>query len=84
MSPAPSNLDFRSTASRDFDTLQPGLKQLFFIGDGLNSKGQHQDFVAPKGTTRLFLATMDYYEWNNNAGYRQMKITRPGQIITVK
>ncbi|HEY1628424.1 MAG TPA: TadG family pilus assembly protein, partial [Tepidisphaeraceae bacterium] len=83
-SPAPANLDFRSDDSRDFTTLQPKLKQLFFIGDGLDSKGNHQQFIAPKGATRLYLATMDYYEWNNNAGFREIKVNRPGQIITVK
>jgi hypothetical protein len=83
-SSAPGNLDFRDPTSRDFNELHPQLKQLFFIGDGLNSKGQHQKFIAPKGATRLFLATMDYYEWNNNSGYRQIKITRPQQIIVVK
>jgi hypothetical protein len=81
---APSNLDFSSDASRDFDTLKPQLKQIFFIGDGLNSAGGHQKFVVPKGATRLFLATWDFYEWNNNAGYRNIKISRPTQIITVK
>jgi len=83
-SAAPSTLDFRDPTSRDFDELHPQLKQIFFIGDGMNSKGAHQKFVAPKGATRLFLATMDYYEWNNNSGYRVIKITRPGQIILVK
>lgn len=81
---APSNLDFRSDDSRDFSSLKPGLKQIFFIGDGLDSKGNHQSFVAPKGATRLYLATWDYYEWNNNAGSRNIKVNRPMQIITVK
>jgi hypothetical protein len=83
-SPAPANLDFRTPASRDFSSLQPQLQQLFFIGDGLDSHGNHQNFIAPKGATRLFLATMDYYQWSNNSGYREVKISRPQQIITVK
>jgi hypothetical protein len=95
-SAAPTNLDFRSDASRDYDTIgsvetggtvkdQPlKIKQIFFIGDGLNSKGLKQTIIAPKGATRLFLATMDYYEWNNNQNYRVIKVLRPSKVILVK
>ena len=91
MSATPPGLDFSTAASRDFDTIggsesggtvqnQPlKLKQIFFIGDGPNSKGVKQSFIAPKGATRLFLATWDFYEWNNNAGFRNIQITRPGK-----
>ncbi|HMB95255.1 MAG TPA: hypothetical protein VKK61_04375, partial [Tepidisphaeraceae bacterium] len=84
LTPAPANLDFRSDASRDFATLKPQLKQIFFIGDGLDSSGNRQQFIVPPGATRLYLATMDYYEWNNNAGARNIKVNRPATIITVK
>jgi hypothetical protein len=80
----PSKLDFTSEASRDFTSLQPQLKQIFFIGDGLNSKGQQQEFIVPKGATRLFLATWDFYEWNNNFGGRMVKVSRPQQVVLVK
>ena len=80
----PSGLDFSTDASRDFTTLQPQIKQLFFIGDGQRSDGTPQQFVAPPGATRLFLATWDFYEWNNNYGQRTVKVSRPGQIITVE
>ena len=80
----PQKLDFSTGASRDFSELHPQLKQMFFIGDGINSSNQRQNFVAPKGATRLFLATWDFYEWNNNAGTRDVTIIRPGQIVTVK
>jgi Flp pilus assembly protein TadG len=81
---APANLDFRDPTKRDFTMLQPKLKQLFYIGDGTNSAGIKQTFVAPPGATRLFLATMDYYEWNNNAGFRNIQVNRPERIILVK
>jgi hypothetical protein len=55
--------DFSSAASRDFTTLSPPLKQVFFIGDGLNSAGQLQDFVPPPGATRLYLGIMDEKGW---------------------
>lgn len=80
----PKSLDFSTEKSRDFDTLSPQIKQIFFIGDGLNSKNKQQEFVVPKGATRLFLATWDFYEWNNNFGSRTVKVARPEQIILVK
>jgi Flp pilus assembly protein TadG len=81
---APKNLDFSTPESRDFQELKPELKQIFFIGDGVDSQGRPQAFVAPKGATRLYLATWDFYEWNNNSGSRTVKVYRPEQIITVK
>ena len=81
---APTALDFSSGASRDFAELKPQLKQAFFIGDGINSKGIKQNFVVPQGATRLFLASWDFYEWNNNAGYRNIRISRPGRMVMVK
>lgn len=81
---APTRLDFSSAASRDFDSLEPKLKQIFFIGDGMNSKGKRQEFVVPEGATRLYLATWDFFEWNNNSGQRTVKVYRPDKIITVK
>lgn len=83
-SSAPKNLDFSTTASREFTELQPQIKQIFFIGDGKNSNGARQQFIVPQGATRLYLATWDFYEWNNNAGFRNIRVQRPGRIITVK
>jgi hypothetical protein len=81
---APGKLDFSSSASREFSTLEPKLKQIFFIGDGKNKDGARQQFVVPKGATRLYLATWDFYEWNNNSGQRNIQVKRPQRIITVK
>lgn len=82
--PAPRWLDFSTAASRDFETLEPQVKQVFFIGDGKDSRGRRQNFKVPPGATRLYLAAWDFYEWNNNAGNRNVRITRPGRIITVR
>ena len=46
-------LDFSTAASRDFSTLSPQLKQVFFIGDGLDSSGSLQTFVVPRGSNLL-------------------------------
>jgi Flp pilus assembly protein TadG len=63
MSAPAAQLDFSTAQSRDFTTLSPGLKQVFYIGTGVNSSGQLQTFVAPPGATRLFLGTMDEEGW---------------------
>jgi hypothetical protein len=60
-------LDF-STSGLDFTSLAPALNQSFFIGDGLTAGLASQTFLAPTGSTRLYLGTMDGYEWNNNSG----------------
>jgi hypothetical protein len=69
--PAPADLDFSgSGVGTSFTTLSPGLKQPFFIGDGLTGTGTGsvQTFVVPAGATRLFLGTSDGFGWFNNSG----------------
>jgi RHS repeat-associated protein len=59
-SEAPPTLDFTASGvGTNFRTLAPGLKQVFFIGDGVDSNGVPQEFVAPAGATRLFLGIPD-------------------------
>ncbi len=77
-------LDFSTSASRDFATLAPALKQPFFIGDGRKSDGTVQLFKAPQGATRLFIGTMDIYEWNNNIGSFSFTAHRVGNVSLVK
>lgn len=68
-------LDFSTLASRDFITLAPLLKQPFFIGDGRRNDGVTvQTFQVPTGATRLFLGTMDGYEWSNNVGSLSVQV----------
>lgn len=80
----PPTLNFSSSASRDFSTLSPQLKQVFFIGDGTTSTGNIQQFIIPQGATRLYVGQMDEYEWNNNTGQRTYRFSRPGRVILVK
>jgi hypothetical protein len=56
-------LDFTTPGSRNFSSLSPGLKQVFFIGDGMTNGGQLQEFVVPTGATRLYLGIMDEKGW---------------------
>lgn len=65
---APEALDFSTVESRNFRSLSPKIGQIFFIGDGKDASGILQAFVVPAGTTRLYLAIMDQYEWSNNQG----------------
>ncbi|WP_141732323.1 hypothetical protein [Oligoflexus tunisiensis] len=67
-SAAPAPLDFSTVEARNFQTLSPQIGQIFFIGDGKDANGILQSFVVPAGTTRLYLAIMDQYEWSNNQG----------------
>ncbi len=64
----PSTLDFSTLAARDYLTLNPILRQTFFIGDGLTSSGAQQQVYIPSGATRLFIGTQDGLGWNNNSG----------------
>ena len=81
---APAALDFSTPALRDFASLSPLLKQPFFIGDGLrNDLTTLQVFVVPAGATRLFLGTMDGYDWFNNAGSLDVTATNVPEPATI-
>jgi hypothetical protein len=79
---APSELDFSSSASRNYTTLSPQLKQTFYIGDG-QANGQQQTIAVPAGATRLYMGSMDPYGWHNNSGVTTVTITRIGGTITL-
>ena len=58
--PAPATLDFSTSGiGIDFLSLMPELGQVFYIGDGITGGGEFQTFIAPTGTTRLFLGIPD-------------------------
>jgi Flp pilus assembly protein TadG len=58
-----ASLDFSTDASRNFQTLSPQIKQVFYIGDGLDDNGNIQVFNVPNGATRLYLGIMDENGW---------------------
>ena len=77
-SPAPPGLDFSDgSLGTAFGQLCPGLKQPFFIGDGLTGRGSGaaQQFIVPPGATRLFLGTVDGFDWNTNSGAFSVQVT---------
>lgn len=80
----PPALDFSTASSRNFMSLKPRLRQPFFIGDGRTSTGEVQQFVVPEGATRLFIGTMDGWEWNNNVGGFNVTAHMTGRVMTVQ
>jgi hypothetical protein len=73
-SPAPDALDFSTADSRDYASLSPTLKQVFYIGDGITSTGGGHHVTVPDGATRLYLCTMDGFEWKNDSGAFSVQI----------
>ena len=75
----PSALDYAISsgvsAAREAASHSPGLKQPFFIGNGVGAENGRQTFTVPAGATRLFLGTMDGSGWFNNVGSFAVNIT---------
>lgn len=80
---APSPLDFASAASRDYISIAPALKQVFFVGDGRRSNGEVQQIVVPAGATRLFICSMDGWQYNNNTGGYNLTVHAVKKVTTV-
>ncbi len=69
MSPPPARLLFGWTSTnRQYTTLSPLLKQVFYIGSGSRSNGAFRQINVPPGATRLFVGTMDTEGWSDNSG----------------
>lgn len=67
--PAPATLDFTlSGLGTNFSSLSPLLRQVFYIGDGLTSSAAFQTFIAPTGSTRLFLGIPDGFGFGGAPG----------------
>jgi hypothetical protein len=67
----PASFDFSSSGlGIGFSSLNPLLRQSFFIGDGLTGTGSgtHQTFYVPTGATRLFLGVLDGTQINAAPG----------------
>jgi hypothetical protein len=75
LTPAPETLDFSVPGAVDYLTLSPGLKQVFFMGDGLASGSVEQTVVVPAGASRLYLGTVDQYGRWDGWGEFQVSIT---------
>ena len=62
--PAPAPLDF-AIIGTNYATLAPGLRQMFFIGDGLTANGMAQVIRVPTGASRLYLGFIDAYSYTD-------------------
>lgn len=78
LTPTPGALDFSAGGlGTGFLSLSPGLKQVFFIGDGRTDSFVVQAFHVPAGATRLYLGTMDGFGWYNNLGSYDVTVAVP-------
>jgi Flp pilus assembly protein TadG len=76
-SATPTKLDFTTPASRDYTTLAPQMKQVFWIGNGKTSGGQDHQIVVPAGAKRLFLGIVDEHGlFTHNAGEIEVTVTQ--------
>jgi hypothetical protein len=79
---APATLNFDpSGLGTDFLSLNPELGQVFYIGNGVTSGGDFQEFIAPAGATRFGLAIPDGFgfvgypgAYDDNDGSYQVRI----------
>ena len=82
---APGTLDVRPggnvAGGLDYAMLNPALKQVFFIGDGLDGVANQQLIVAPAGATRLFLGVADGWEWVGNQGGYYVRVNYPSGLV---
>ena len=67
---APASLSYPSLASLGQASYAPGLRQLFYIGDGLTGTGTGttQIFAIPAGASKLVLGIADAVGFNASAG----------------
>jgi len=80
---APAPLNFSTAASRDYTSLSPLLKQVAYVGDGRRSNGEIQQIIVPAGATRLFIANMDGWQYNNNTGGFNLTVHATNNISSV-
>ncbi len=65
----PGTLNFSTGGlTRDFLSITPALGQVFYIGNGVTTGGDFQQFIAPTGATRLFLGIPDGFGFDGGPG----------------
>ncbi|MEM9839732.1 MAG: hypothetical protein AAF830_11340 [Pseudomonadota bacterium] len=64
----PADLDFFSIGT-DFTSLAPALNQAFFIGNGLTSTFQVQEFLIPDSADTLVLGFIDAFAFTGAPGF---------------
>lgn len=79
----PANLDFGTASARDYVSISPNLKQVFFIGDGKRASGETQSIIVPKDAKRMFVGMMDAWQWNDNSGNFKTKLYTRNKVYLV-
>lgn len=74
--PAPETLDF--TDGEDFESIEPEIGQVFFVGDGVGKR-----FLAPPDATRLFLGFADAALYTGDPGYYSNNAGRLQATVSV-
>ncbi len=83
--PAPeAYLDYTTDVARNAAHYAPGLRQPFYIGDGMTADGFAQTFRVPAGATRLYLGALDAYDNHLNFGSFVVGITEAPPIDTIE
>jgi len=72
----PPGLDYSTQTDRDYTSIEPDLRQSFYVGNGETASGVQQTIIVPANATTLFLGTMDGHEWSNNQGGYHATITQ--------
>ena len=79
---APSAMNFSPDGNVkngvSYHTLFPQLKQVFFIGNGLDNGGGQQYIDVPYGATRLYLGVADSSKWADNEGAFEALVLKAG------
>ena len=67
--PTPAAIDWTNPANlNNVQYSNLVIQQPFYIGNGKTTGNVVQQFVVPPNATRLYLASWDGFEWNNNTG----------------
>jgi hypothetical protein len=69
--PAPDAILYPDAASLTALSYSPGIRQVFFLGDGVTGtgSGELQTFLVPDGATRLVFGIADAFGFAGAAGY---------------
>jgi hypothetical protein len=68
--PAPAGLYYYASGDKNFLSVSPLTKQVFFVGNGIaEHNGQVQRFIVPADATRLYFGVMDQGSWNNDGSF---------------
>ncbi len=66
---APGDMLYGSLADYDLTSYSPGIRQVFFIGDGMTTTSVVQNFAVPDSASALVLGIADAFGFNGPPGW---------------